>query len=300
LASDKTALPALLAFIAAAFWGVWWIPIRYLESLGLDGAWGSVVMNGGAGLTALAWLMLRRLPFDVSRRAALGAVLVAMAVTTYSVAITMTEVVRVILLFYLAPAWSKIIEWAYLNHRWRWTATVSICTSLVGAYFVLGGELSLASIGPGDVLGLLSGMFWAAGSTFLFTGPRVNPIALCCVTGFAGAVIGLGFITVSTGGIAGLAGDALASDQNVAGAFALGGLAGIFYVLPILFMTLWSAQRLSPGVMSFLLTAEILSGVISGALLLDEPFSEMQAAGAVLILAAAAVEVVPAVLKRSA
>ena len=67
------------------------------------------------------------------------------------------------------------------------------------------------------------------------------------------------------------------------------------YVLPILFLTLWSAQRLSPAVISFLLTAEILSGVTSSALFLDEPFGKMQAAGACLILLAALSQVLPAI-----
>ena len=58
-------------------------------------------------------------------------------------------------------------------------------------------------------------------------------------------------------------------------------------------MTLWSAQRLAPAVLSFLLTAEILSGVITGALFLDEPFGLLQIIGAVLIIAAALSEVVP-------
>ena len=34
------------------------------------------------------------------------------------------------------------------------------------------------------------------------------------------------------------------------------------YVLPILALTLWSVQRLSPATLTFLLTAEILSGIL--------------------------------------
>ena len=43
---------------------------------------------------------------------------------------------------------------------------------------------------------------------------------------------------------------------------------GAIYVVPIMVMTLWAAQRLSPATITFLLSAEILSGVISGALFL--------------------------------
>ena len=65
----------------------------------------------------------------------------------------------------------------------------------------------------------------------------------------------------------------------------------MIYVLPVLALTLWAAQRLSPAVITFLLTAEILSGVISSAIFLDEPFGWMQVAGTALIIFAALSEV---------
>ena len=281
-----------MAFFAATLWGIWWIPIRYLETLGLDGAWGSVAMNAGAGLAALVWMLAMRVPFQVSRRGVMGAVLVAVAVTTYSVALTLADVVRVILLFYLAPAWGKIIEWAFMGHRWGWSSTIAIVASLSGAYLVLGGEVSLAEIGLGDMLAVLSGVAWAGGAALIFTGGRAHPMSLSLVTACAAALIGIGFIVLGSGTV--VSGDMTAKGMGV------GAAAGILYVLPILALTLWSAQRLSPAVVSFLLTAEILSGVLSGVLFLDEPFGAMQAAGAVLILFAAAVEVIPVILRKTA
>lgn len=68
-------------------------------------------------------------------------------------------------------------------------------------------------------------------------------------------------------------------------------LAGAVYVIPVMFLKLWSAQRLAPATLTFLLTAELLSGVVSSAIWLDEPFGVSQGLGAVLILAAAVAEV---------
>ncbi|MEX0339111.1 MAG: EamA family transporter [Arenibacterium sp.] len=70
-------------------------------------------------------------------------------------------------------------------------------------------------------------------------------------------------------------------------------------MLPVMFITLWSAQRLPPALLSFLLTAEILSGVISGVLLLNEPFTLWQAVGAALIIFGAVSEVLPALMARA-
>lgn len=280
-----------MAFLAAALWGVWWIPIRYLQSLGMEGAWGSIAMNAGAALTALIWMTVARTPFRLAPRAVLGAALVGAAVTTFSVSITMSDVVRVILLFYLAPAWSKIIEWAFMGRGWHWSSTLTVATSLVGAWLVLGGGLTVSGLGTGDVLAVLSGLAWAAGAALVFSGSRVSPLSLTMVTAVFATLIGVG--------LAGLGAEtAFSGGATLSGSGAGAGF-GAIYVLPILALTLWSAQRLSPAVISFLLTAEILSGVLSGALLLDEPFGNWQIAGAVLILAAALIEVVPVLLRRS-
>ena len=278
-----------MAFLAAVLWGIWWIPIRYLETLGMSGAWGSIAMNSGAAVAALIWIVLVRARLRLGWRGIIGAALVGVAVTTYSTAITLADVVRVILLFYLAPAWSKVIEWALMGQPWRWPSSVALAASLAGAYLVLGGEVSLASFGPGDILAVLSGLAWAGGAALIFAGERSNPLSLTLVSALSATGVGLLALWLGAGSV-------LAGQGSVTGSAAGAGF-GIIYVLPILVLTLWSAQRLSPAVISFLLTAEILSGVISGALLLDEPFGPMQAAGAGLILLAAAVEVVPGLMR---
>lgn len=282
----RSSMPALLAFIAAVLWGVWWIPIRYLETLGMSGAWGSVVMNGGVVLAALLWMVLRGIPPRLGYRALIGAAFVGVAVSTYSIALTMGDVVRIVLLFYLAPAWSKIIEWAFMGRGWSTTSTITLLASFAGAYLVLGGEISLQAFGMGDVLAILSGMAWSLGAAFIFVGGRANVISLSFVTAFSAMLIGLGFVWLGQG-----AGWGSFVWPGAGIGVGIGAGFGVIYVLPILALTLWSAQRLSPAVITFLLTAEILSGIISGTLLLDEPFGLMQAGGACLILAAAMVEV---------
>ena len=108
----------------------------------------------------------------------------------------------------------------------------------------------------------------------------------------AATVLGVVFILVGLG-------EGMAGTGSLAGK-GIGLFAGMIYVLPILLLNLWSAQRLSPAVLSFLMTAEIISGVVSSALFLDEPFGAMQGAGAVLILFAASVEVIPALMRKGA
>jgi drug/metabolite transporter (DMT)-like permease len=62
-------------------------------------------------------------------------------------------------------------------------------------------------------------------------------------------------------------------------------------MLPITWLTIWPATMLSPGRVGMLLLAEVLVGVTSAALLLDEPFGVRELAGAALIVTAGVVEV---------
>jgi len=284
--------PDLLALIAAILWGIWWIPIRHLESLGAHSVWGGIAMSAGGLATIALWLLLRRGALRMDWRSLLGAALVGIAVTTYSTALNHTDVVRVILLFYLAPAWGKFIEWALLGHRWGWSSSLALVAALSGAVLVLGGDVSLQALGVGDVLAILSGMAWAAGAALMFVGGSASPTALTLATCASGVFTGLLY--------AALAGVPIAADPLP---IATAGLAyGGLYLVPICVLTLWSAQRLSPATISFILTAEIISGVLSGGLLLDEPLGPMQIAGAALIICGASVEVfgarLPALWRR--
>ena len=267
-----------MALVSALLWGLWWIPIRYLEGIGLAGAWGGVAMNAGAFLAALFWMAARGAPgLGLTWRAFLGAGCVGAAVATYSASLNHTDVVRAVLLFYLAPAWSKIIEWAFLGVPWRWTSTAALGASVCGAFFVLGGGFSLQAIGVGDLLALASGVAWAVGAALIFSGGAVRAMPLTVVTAAFAVLLALPF--------------AGSVDALQVRSLGIGAAFGAVYALPILLLTLWSAQRLAPATISFILTAEILSGVVSSAILLDEPFGLLQYSGAVLIVLAATSEV---------
>jgi drug/metabolite transporter (DMT)-like permease len=285
--STHNLTPILLALIAALLWGIWWIPIRYLETLGMSGAQSGTLMNAGAAGAAFLWLLVMRITPRIALKAALGAGFVGVAISTYSMALSLGDVVRIVLLFYLAPAWSKIIEWAFMGQRWSRISSLTLAASLAGAYLVLGGEISLTAFSPADVLALLSGMAWSSGAALIFTSTRASPVMLSLITALTATVISLSFVLIGQGA-------ALSFGLTRAGA-AFGAGFGVLYVLPILALTLWSAQRLSPAVITFLLTAEILAGVITAALFLDEPFGVMQASGAGLIIAAAMAEVLKSI-----
>lgn len=273
----------LLATFAALLWGLWWIPIRILAARGIDDLWGGLLMSAALVPPLLLLILIRRRTPNLGPKALFGAGFVGMAVTSYSTAINLSDVVRVILLFYLAPAWSKLIETLFLGLPWRKTSNLALVLTLVGGFLVLGGELSLARINFGDLLALFSGMCWAIGAALIYANGPADAVKLTFGTALSATLVGL---------VAALFFSTAPSFENIAQASPAIALGGLIYVLPILLITMWSAQILPPALLSFLLTAEILSGVFSGVLLLDETISALQILGAAAIVAAAMVELV--------
>lgn len=281
--------PVILAFLAAALWGLWWIPIRWFDALGLIGASGGAAMNAGAFASCVLWMVLRREAFRLDPRAIGGAACVGVAIGTYSVALNYGDVVRVILLFYLAPAWSKLIEWRFLQMPWRWTSTLALGAALLGAFLVLGGDIATNGVTIGDALAVLSGVAWSVGATLIFVSPgSARPMSLSAVSALTAALIGVLFMTIEQEWPADIQGTIVVTGLGV----------GLLYVVPILALTLWSAQVLTPATLTFLLTAEILAGVISSAIFLDEPFGPLRVAGAALIVLGALSEILPHLMGR--
>lgn len=284
----------LVTLAAAILWGLWWLPIRALESVGLGGAWAGLAMSLGA-LPALAALALvdrsRAGAPDARRRGARGAVagaagaaLIGLALALYAASVAYTDVVRAALLFYLAPTWSVLIEGAFLGRRWSSRSLLAIALSLIGALAIFRGEVGLDGWSAGDAMALASGMAWSAGAALVFAAPARRATSVALAAGASAALCGAVLALLAAPG-------ALAVPREAAAAAALWALAaGALYVAPVLVATLWGALRLPPATLSFLLTAEIVSGVGSAALLLDERFGLPEAIGTLLILSAALLE----------
>lgn len=274
-----------LALIAALMWGVWWVPVRGLEAIGLNGVWAGVAMCAGA-VPALLFLALQPGETRLSAYATVGALLAGIAVTLYSSALVFTDVVRAVLLFYLAPAWSTIIECLFFGRRWSARSALALGLSFVGVATMFRWRIDFSDWGAGDLMALASGLLWSIGAAIVFSSPGgAGRLAIWSALGAIGAGVALGVV----GGAA--VGAPPTWDVAVSGApWAL--LAGLAFFTPLWFLTLWAAKRLPPATMSFLLTGEILSGVVSSAIFLDEPFWWPEILGAILIALGATVEII--------
>ena len=127
---------ALLA--GAAMWGVLWYPYRLLSQAGLDGIWSSLVTYGvalaaGIALFPRAAVSLTRIPpAAIVMGAAIG-----WSNLAYVIAVLEGEVMRVLLLFYLAPLWTVPIARVLLKEKVDAAGLAVMALAFTGAMVML-------------------------------------------------------------------------------------------------------------------------------------------------------------------
>jgi drug/metabolite transporter (DMT)-like permease len=129
--------PVLGLLLNALVWGLSWWPLREMQALGLHPLWSSGLIFGLA-LVVLsfwkpaAWQQLLHTP-------ALWTLMIAAGLTNvgFNWAVATGDVVRVVLLFYVMPAWSIPIAWWVLGERPTRGALWRLALALVGVALVL-------------------------------------------------------------------------------------------------------------------------------------------------------------------
>ena len=133
----KRLAPVLALVVNAFVWGVSWWPFRALQDEGVHPLWSTALIY----LVAfVGFLFLRRsaLP-ELLRTPALWLLALAAGLTNvgFNWAVTIGDVVRVVLLFYLMPAWSVLLAWAVLGERPSPAAIGRLLLALAGVATVL-------------------------------------------------------------------------------------------------------------------------------------------------------------------
>ena len=289
----RLAAPEIAIVASGALWGLYWIPVRHLESRGVDGVWTTLGLFA-TGLALLAPVLLRHPP----ARAAFAPRMLATGLLTggsfvlYSISIVLTDVVTAILLFYLSPVWATVLGRLLLAERFTGARLVALALGLGGLWVVLGGESGVPlPRNPGDWCALAAGITWAFGSLRVHQDTAVSAVAHVTSLFIGGAVV---IAAVALAPIA----DAPAPPVTV-------GAAAIVSIVAVLSMVsawgiLWGVRLVSPGRAGLLLMTEVVTGLASAAALAGEPFGVVQVAGSGLIVAAALVEVLPARARRPA
>ncbi|MCS6786371.1 MAG: DMT family transporter [Thiobacillaceae bacterium] len=164
VAVPHPALPAGALLLAAFTWGVIWYPYRLLETAGISGVWATVLTYAVALALSLPLHAGQALQHS-GRWRGLLAVALASGWTNlaYVLAVLEGEVMRVMLLFYLAPLWTVIFARVLLDERPHLLGYGVIGLSLAGAMTMLypgDGRLPLPA-NAAEWYGLTAGMGFA-------------------------------------------------------------------------------------------------------------------------------------------
>ncbi len=183
-------LPALALLLNALVWGVSWWPFRRLEAQGVHPLWATAMVYGFSLLCLLAWRPGAWRGLAV--HPALWALMLASGLTNvgFNWAVTAGDVVRVVLLFYLMPAWSILLAWWLLGEKPTAGSLLRLVLALAGVMVVLKTPDSPWPLPEtaADALALMGGFSFAL-TNVLLRKLEATPDAARAMAMFAGGAI---------------------------------------------------------------------------------------------------------------
>ena len=286
--SARLALLPVLGLLFNAFtWGVSWWPFRQLQQQGLHPLWATALIYLMAVLFISLW---RPASWGQLLRAPTLWWLVLASGTTnaaFNWGVTIGDVVRVVLLFYLMPLWAVLLARALLGERLTPLAGMRVLLALAGAAIVLwpqGGALPLpATLAEG--LGLLGGFAFALNNVMLRREAHQPELARALAMFLGGAVIA-GLLALALGAQGLVAAPPAPAWPWMAGALALGAL-----FLASNLTLQYGAARLSANATAVVMVSEVLFASVSAVLLGAGQLSLPLLLGGALIVSAALLSV---------
>jgi len=127
-----------LALLCNAFvWGVSWWPFRELQRMGLHPLWATALIY----IVSLSLLLLVRRdawrPFSKEPMLWLLMASAGMTNVGFNWGVTVGDVVRVVLLFYMMPAWTVVLAWPMLGEQPTPRAMLRLLLAMTGVFVVL-------------------------------------------------------------------------------------------------------------------------------------------------------------------
>lgn len=277
-------LPSLVVAGSGLLWGIWWIPLRWLESAGLSGDRAAVALYAAAVVLLAPFVFARR---DRLRAGGRGLLLIGMfsgvAFGAWNHALIAGDVVRVTLLFYLAPIWGTGLGFLFFREPVTPLRALAILLGLGGAAVVLGFDVGVpVPHSLAEWMALVSGILFAFAAIFSRQAPAVGTLEKTWLNAIFGGLTGLLLVAVLP------AAEAPAA-WSVSGV-ALPLLVCLLWLIPVTWMLLWGATRLDAGRVGILLLLEVMAAAASAAILTDEPFGWREGLGCLLIVGAGLVE----------
>jgi drug/metabolite transporter (DMT)-like permease len=280
--SLNTRFAVMALFFSSAGWGLTWLPIKSLSTMGLDGLHLVFIAFGSGALLTVPWLYLQR---DRWREKISLMVMIALAGgfanASFQTAIYHGDVIRVMILFYLLPVWSVIGGRVFLGEKVDTVRLFTVFLSLSGAFVILDiANTSWAAVSGIDLLAIGSGIGLAA-TNILFRFTQDIPVMSKVSAMFIGCtvLIGLSLMVFTTGA-------ALPDNDSVLWAVAYGAL----WLTLITSGTQWGVSQMDAGRSAVIIVVELVVAVASTALIVNGELATFEIVGGLMVLSAALLE----------
>lgn len=277
--AERERATAVLALLGGALiWGMIWYPYRLLRDAGIGGIWATTISYTLAFVFGLFFFRreIRAVPLRWS--------LLWLALASggcnlaYVLAALSGEIVRVMLLFYLAPLWTVVLSRLLLGERLGRAGAPVIVLSLFGAALILwqpGAGLPLPQ-SRADWLGLFAGFSFALFNV-LSRLERDLSIASRSMVSFVGVAL-TGLVLLCSG---------LGRVEMPAGPLVIGLLLGIGLVLVLANLIVqYGLARLPSNRAIVIMLTEVGFAALTSWLLAGETFGLREIIGGAVIVAA--------------
>ncbi|HZF78858.1 MAG TPA: DMT family transporter, partial [Rubrivivax sp.] len=279
--------PALALTFNALVWGVSWWPFRWLQDRGLHPLWATALIYA---LAAVVITLTRPQAWaELLRRRALWVLVFASGATNaaFNWGVTVGDVVRVVLLFYLMPLWAVLLARLVLRESLTRMAVLRVAMALAGAIVVLWpaeAALSWHSLplprSLPEWLGVLGGFTFALNNVMLKREAAQSESARALAMFVGGCLVAL-LVALGLAAQGRISAPPTLDWLWVTGALAL----GAFFLASNLALQ-YGAARLPANVTAVVMITEVLFASVSAVLLGAGQLTPALALGGALIVGA--------------
>jgi len=276
-------------------WGLFWIPLRGMDSAGVTDAWATVLFYGMPLVLFSPWIIK-----NWRRIARCGWSLHFIGIATgaslafYSNALLYTEVVRGLVLYYTTPVWSLLLARIVLGETITTARILAIMFGLAGMLVMFGVDVGFPwPKNIGDWMALIGAMGWAVAAVLLRKDDGSRSMEICSVYFFYGVIAAI-VLAISP-----MAGEIEFPDWSVIVDVLPWTIPVAIIVIPGAYAAFWGAPHLNPGVVGLLFMTELSVGGITAAIWANEPLGARELTGIALISTAGLIEFIYAPIRRA-
>ena len=278
----NTKLAVIVLFVSSIGWGLTWLPIKYLNELGLDSTHLILIAFSSGAIVLLPWLIKQ---FNCWK-ASLGLMLAiglagGIANASFQTAIAHGDVIRVMILFYMLPVWSVIGGRIFLQEKIDVMRITAVVLCLSGAALILDVmNASWSGLSWIDLLALASGLGLAS-TNILFRFTQHIPVMSKVAVMFVGCVFLMSVSLLAYPPVM-----ELPSNQAVPYAM----LYGALWLVLITTGTQWGVTQIEAGRSAIIIVMELVVAVASAAVLTTSNLGMLEIIGGMAVITAAVIE----------